>query len=338
MKAVVIEQPGMLKIKEVESPPAGYGEVLIEVQYCGICSTDNLIYQGVYSRDFLPLIPGHEFVGYIAAIGPNVKSCHVGDYVTADINLSCGTCIHCLQNRPLACKDINQIGIHCNGGFAELVVVPENKIIHLKDKTKALEYALVEPLSNVLRSFRQCGSVLNKSIVILGGNLMSLLHVQIARLAGAFPVTLITENPYVYNLGETHGADLVIMKSQNGNTDNLLSKKHDIVFETEGTVESLELAQQLINPGGKMIAFGIPPQGKIASYEPFQMILQEQSFASSVAGSGIDVYEAVSLIESGRLHLDDFTKTIFSLDDFEKSLDLFNSEKNVLKVLIEVSK
>ena len=78
-------EPGKITADEVKIPHFGDDDVLIKVKYCGICGTDVHIFNGVYSRDKLPLIPGHEFVGTIAAMGKNVKGWNEGDVVTADI-------------------------------------------------------------------------------------------------------------------------------------------------------------------------------------------------------------------------------------------------------------
>jgi len=97
MKAAVFEKVGVIKVKEVPVPDISDNEVLIKIKYTGICGTDWSIYNGWYSADKLPMIPGHEFSGVIAKLGKNAKGLKEGDRVTADINMSCGTCFYCIR-------------------------------------------------------------------------------------------------------------------------------------------------------------------------------------------------------------------------------------------------
>ena len=91
MKAAVLETVKVVKVKEVPVPEIGDGDVLVKVKNTGICGTDWSIYNGWYSADKLPMIPGHEFSGVIAKVGKDGNGLKEGDRVTADINMSCGT-------------------------------------------------------------------------------------------------------------------------------------------------------------------------------------------------------------------------------------------------------
>jgi len=87
MRAGVVVKTNEIVARDVEIPGIGRNEVLIKVKYCGICGTDLHILDGSYSSEYLPLIPGHEFVGHIAAVGSEVTKFTGGEPVTADINL-----------------------------------------------------------------------------------------------------------------------------------------------------------------------------------------------------------------------------------------------------------
>ena len=94
------------------------------MKYTGICGTDWSIYTGKYSADKLPLIAGHEFSGTVAKVGKKARGLKEGDRVTADINMSCGTCFYCRKGQKLMCPDFHQLGIHVNGTYAEYVKAP----------------------------------------------------------------------------------------------------------------------------------------------------------------------------------------------------------------------
>ena len=104
MKAAVVEKPNVISIKQVAVPEITDNEVLIKVKYTGICGTDWSIYTGKYSADKLPLIAGHEFSGVIAQVWKAARGLKEGDRVTADINMSCGTCYYCRRGQKLMCR------------------------------------------------------------------------------------------------------------------------------------------------------------------------------------------------------------------------------------------
>ena len=133
MKAAVFEAVKVVKVKEVPIPEIGDDDVLIKVKLTGICGTDWSIYNGWYSADKLPMIPGHEFSGVIAKVGKNVKGLKEGDRVTADINMYCGNCYYCSQGNYLMCDQFTQLGIHTDGTFAEYVKAPAKLLHHLPD-------------------------------------------------------------------------------------------------------------------------------------------------------------------------------------------------------------
>jgi len=95
MLAAVLVAPEVFEVRNVPTPELGPGDVLIKVSRCGLCGTDIHIFKGHYSADRLPLIPGHEFSGYIAKLGQEVKRFSLGQAVTADINIGCGQCFYC---------------------------------------------------------------------------------------------------------------------------------------------------------------------------------------------------------------------------------------------------
>lgn len=129
MKAAVLVTQGRFELRNVPRPAHGPDDVLIRVARCGICGTDVHMFRGHYAADKLPLIPGHEFAGTVAAVGSSVTRFAVGDPVVADINVGCGHCRYCRRNEVLNCPGFQQIGITCDGGFAEFVAVPSRLVI-----------------------------------------------------------------------------------------------------------------------------------------------------------------------------------------------------------------
>ena len=121
MHAMVLEEAGEpLKLKKLPVPEAGAGELLLKVQACGICRTDLHIVDGELTEPLLPLIPGHQIIGRIEAVGPGVKGFHPGDIVGVPwLGSTCGECAYCLSGRENLCERAIFTGYTRNGGFAE---------------------------------------------------------------------------------------------------------------------------------------------------------------------------------------------------------------------------
>jgi 2-desacetyl-2-hydroxyethyl bacteriochlorophyllide A dehydrogenase len=341
MRAAVLLKPRELVVKQIETPQIGRDEVLIRVKYCGICGTDMQIYRGVYSREFLPLIPGHEFVGQIAAMGEDVKCLRVGDMATVDINMGCGTCFYCRRNAPLLCTDIKQVGIHVNGAFAEYVSVPSRYVFRLPSDLPAEYGALVEPISCVIRSYRMGGLPFGNSVAIIGTGPNGMLHIQTARSCGAAPVIVIGRRKQALENAAVMGADYTLTEAGG---DNLVGKVREItggrgadcVVECVGKTETYELAMRLVRPGGRIIAFGIAEAGTIAGYEPFKVVMNELAMTGSVASAGNEVFDAINLIHYNRVSLKNFVSARLPLEDIGVGFERFVNDKSILKVLISM--
>lgn len=147
MKAVQIVAPSEMKVVELEQPQPKAGEVLVKMCYVGYCGSDLNTYLGRNPMVQLPVIPGHEIGGEIAAAGEGVPaSIKVGQTVTINPYTNCGTCSSCLSGRVNACQFNQTLGVQRNGAMAEYLVVPWQKVIPAEGVTTR-DAALIEPMS-----------------------------------------------------------------------------------------------------------------------------------------------------------------------------------------------
>ena len=129
MKALFLEDVGKLALRDIEKPVPKADELLIRIEACGICGTDRHLFLGEFPSK-PPVTPGHEFVGVIEAVGRDVTDFEPGMRVTGDPNIACGHCAECQRGRVNLCANLQAIGIHRNGGFADYAVLP-HKQAHL---------------------------------------------------------------------------------------------------------------------------------------------------------------------------------------------------------------
>ncbi len=344
MKAAVFEKVGVIKVKEVPIPEIGDDEVLIKVKNTGICGTDWSIYNGWYSADKLPMIAGHEFSGVIARIGKKNNGFKEGDRVTADINMSCGTCFYCLHGQKLLCDSFTQLGIHTDGTFAEYVKAPVSLLHKLPDNLSFEEGAFIEPVSCVIHAAKAMDACLGSSVVIIGCGL-GVLHARMAVLRACAPVIIFGDNRKRLQIAKDMGADYAIhiddvadpvaevMRLTNG-------RGADYAIEAVGKVETYEQAFAMLRRGGKLSAFGITGEQDVMRVRPFEFVLGEKKVTGSCAGVGADWPDAMTLISAGRIN----PKPLFSmkvpLEDLEWALHELRRDPSLFKIFVspEVSK
>ncbi|MEM8849600.1 MAG: alcohol dehydrogenase catalytic domain-containing protein, partial [Pseudomonadota bacterium] len=165
MRAAYLTQPGRFELREVPTPAPDPGEAVIRIARTGICGTDLHIFHGRYAADSLPLVPGHEFTGHIAALGRDVTGLVEGDPCVVDMNIGCTRCYWCRRNEILNCPDMRQMGISMDGAFADYIAVPARLVIPAPHQMSPQVLALTEPLACVVRAARKAQVTFGQSVV-----------------------------------------------------------------------------------------------------------------------------------------------------------------------------
>lgn len=308
MRALFLEKVGQLSIQEVERPDPQPHELLVRVEACGICGTDRHLFLGEFpSRP--PVTLGHEFSGIVEAVGSAVSGFHVGMRVTGDPNIACGRCAECHEGRVNLCVNLQAIGIHRNGGFAEYVTLPETQAFALPNAMEPLHGAFCEPLACCLHGVDLANIKAGSSVVVVGGGVIGLLVVQLARLAGATSVVLVTRNQAKRSLAETLGATATLDPSSGDvvaritATDGHLPGGADVVFECAGLKETVEQSPLLARRGGAVVILGVLPSGLKVEIEPFDLLFREVKIVTSFLNP-FTHGRAAELISSGKVRVD----------------------------------
>jgi threonine dehydrogenase-like Zn-dependent dehydrogenase len=338
MKAAVVEKPNVLVIKQVPVPEFNDDEVLIKVKYTGICGTDWSIFTGKYSADKLPLIPGHEFSGTVAQVGRRARGLKEGDRVTADINMSCGTCFYCRKGQKLMCRDFHQLGIHVDGTYAQYVKAPFEQVHKLPDNLDFLAGAFIEPVSCVIHSSKAARVTHGSSVAVIGCGL-GVLHGALARYRGAAPVIVIGDNAKRLAVAKEMGADFVLnvheIKDPVAEVKKLTEGRGaDFVVEAVGTPQTYEQAFEMVRPGGTIAAFGICAGEDTIKVRPFDLVLGEKTVVGSCAGVGTDWTDAMALLAYGHIKPQSLFSMIVPLEELEAALQQLRTDPNLFKVFV----
>ena len=337
MLAAVLRKPGQFDLEERPVPTPGEGEALIRISRVGICGTDLHMFNGHYAAESLPLVPGHEFTGVIAALGPGVTGLQVGDKAVVDMNIGCGACYWCRRNEILNCPEVKQIGIGCDGAFAEYLCVPARLVITAPAEMPDAVLALTEPLACVVRAARKSGIRFAESVAVLGAGPIGNLHVQLLRTIGAAPIIVSDIAPERVDMALEAGADI-------GVSDPALLKDAvlratdgrgvDLVIESVGSAALYAVATTLVRKGGHLAAFGVTPPDAELSLNLLNTVLQENAVKGSVAGMGPDMHDALTLLTHGRIKTEAFTRAVFPLTDIQAAFESVPDRPGDLKTQI----
>lgn len=319
MKAVRLEAVGQIFLRDLPKPIPGPLDLLVRVEASGICGTDRHLLHGEFPCT-PPITLGHEFSGIIEAMGAAVSGFSRGMRVTGDPNIACGRCSHCHAGRINLCRNLRAIGIHLDGGLAEYVLVPQAQAHALPMSLKATHGAFCEPLACCLHGIDIAQVRAGSSVMVLGGGVIGLLVVQLARLAGATQVLLSTRQAAKRALGEALGATASIDPSDGQLVANvigpngLLPGGADVVIECAGVADTMEQMCSLARPGGTVVILGVIAKGAKIVIEPFDVLFRELR----ILGSFINPFthhRAAELVASGALELDALVTRQISLDE-----------------------
>lgn len=277
MKTVVFEKIGQLRIQEKPIPTLEAGDVLIQMELCGICASDLAALRGDVSDYAPPVVMGHELAGVI------VESRHsdvkTGEKVTVNPMLSCGTCLRCQNDQDKYCDTIEGIGHDIDGGYAEYIRMPKHgvdtgKLIRVPETIPPAELLFLEPLGCCLNAMQETfggGARLERapsdgveSVAILGAGPIGLMLTQLAKRRGLATYVL---EPLAHRrtVAEQVGADATFGVSTDA-VAHLRDITHGgvdtVISATTNNASAISLAFDVVRRGGCINFFGLAPEGE----------------------------------------------------------------------------
>lgn len=182
MKAVRIVKPEQLELIEVEKPVINEKDnVLIRMTAAGICGSDVGIYHGTNAAATYPRIIGHEMVGVVDQVGPNVQNLKVGDRVIVNQVTSCGECYPCRKGRGNVCDHLAVRGVHIDGGYREFIAVPESDCYILPDQLSDVDAVMIEPTTIAIQSCTRAQLEQEDMLLLYGAGALGSSILRIAR-------------------------------------------------------------------------------------------------------------------------------------------------------------
>jgi L-iditol 2-dehydrogenase len=314
MLAARLHSPGRMLVEDIPRPVPGPHDLLVRVEACGICGSDRHMFRGEYPTA-RPVTLGHEFSGIVEVAGDAVEGFSIGTRITGDPNVACGQCEFCRAGRPNLCPSLSPIGVMRDGGFAEYVLVPQGQAVDLPDGLDPRHGAFCEPVSCCIHAIDVARIPPGGSVLILGGGVIGLLMVQLARLAGARDIVLSTRQAprraLALELDATAVADPA---GGDAAIAALLPGGADVVFECAGLGETLLQATRLARRGGTVVLFGVVPEADRITISPFELLTRELRLESAWLNP-LTHRRAAELIAAKSLELDRLVTRTISIDE-----------------------
>lgn len=324
MKSAVFYGKHDLRVEEHQMPEIGPHDVMIQVKACGVCGTDVHIYEGDKGAAEVtpPTILGHEFSGVIREVGSQVRKYKAGDRVCIDPNCYCGACDPCRNGVAHFCENMVGYGTTVNGGFAEYCAVDERQVYLLGENTTFEQGAMAEPVACCLHGIDMCEIQPGHQVVVIGGGMIGLLMLQLAKLAGASKVALLEPVENKREVGRKLGADVCIDPITEDVKERLAENGMDwvnVVIECVGRPSTIEQAIAIAGNKAVVMMFGLTKPDQEIAVKPFQVFQKELVLKASY----INPYtqkRALELINSGRLDVSSMVYEVCGLDKLEAVL------------------
>lgn len=350
MKALVAYAPGDYRLEEVERPHAGEGEMILKVEACGICAGDTKAYGGAPSfwggdgnPPYIkaPMIPGHEFVGKVVEIGPNVKGTwKVGDRICPEQIVPCGECMFCKTGRHWMCEKHDLFGFqnNTNGGMAEYVRLTREALPYLVPGEMAIEKAiLVEPYGCAFHCVERAGITNRDTVVLSGAGTLGLGMVGAIRQCNPKKFVVLDMKDERLEKAKAFGADVVLNPGKEDVVGQIKEMTGgygcDVYIEATGHPASVQQGLEAIRKMGTFVEFSV--FGDLVTVD-WSIISDRKELNLLGAHLSPFCYETViEWIGNGKLPTDGVVTHKLSLEEWKKGFELAKTGADgALKVIL----
>ncbi|HKY47858.1 MAG TPA: alcohol dehydrogenase catalytic domain-containing protein [Acidimicrobiia bacterium] len=352
MKAAVYYGPGDVRLMEMPDPVAGEGELLLDVATVGICGSD--VGEFVHDPHFFPVgqkhpfsghvgptIPGHEFSGTVAMVGPGVEGYALGDLVASGAGVACGHCSACRRGATNLCETYWTVGLHAHGAMAARVAVPASCCMNLATTSLSPDLAaLAQPMSIAVHASRRGRLVAGDVVVVLGvGGIGS--FITFASAAAGATVVAVDINPSRLEVATALGASTTIDASNPLELSDRIftaAGPPTLAFECTAIAESLQLAVRTVTDNGRVVIVGHQPQPVRFDFK--QVSFGEKELIGTMAHAfAEDFGVALELIERNPEVWTRVAPTVHPLDSLLTAglIPMVEGRQNQIKTLFDPS-
>ncbi len=324
MTGAVLAGPSRLEVKQILLPKAGFGELLIKVNSCGVCGSDiHMWKQGKpWGEGLTDFVLGHEFCGTV--VDPGDSKFKSGDRVTFWANLYCGQCDMCRQGLEHLCRAVggkNYIGFVCNGGYAQYFKGPAKNAYLLPDSVTDIAAATIDPLMVAYHAVKRSNPGINSRVLIAGSGIIGSFIADLCRKKGAAYIAMTAPN----QTKTTRLKELGLCDDYFMCDDPKLEQKlqqaapggFDVCFEAVGNESAFSTLLHCVRPGSTVVMIGNTISPDI-SFEMNRAVLNEITLMGSVSCTEKEFTETIDLIAGGIIEPEQYVTDIVGLEELQE--------------------
>ena len=334
MKALVkyAAGPGNMEMRDVPAPSPGYGEIRIKVAEAGICGSDLHIYHSDIAIPIKPpVVTGHEFSGYVDAVGGGVADYKPGDRVVSETAYSyCGACGLCRSGWYNLCPERKTLGYWHDGVFTDYVVVPAGRVHRIPDAVSMTAAAMAEPLACVTHAVNDlCVLKPTDVVLVTGPGSIGILAAQVAKAYGA---TIVLSGAGADGerlaLARSLGIDATVNIDEEkvGDVLNDLTggAGPDAVLECSGSPAAINVALRLVRKRGYFVQIGLP--GKPIQFDIEAVNYREIRFTGSLGSRRENWIDGLAMLERGTVKTEPLVTHKYPLHEWKEAFSAFESK------------
>ncbi len=334
-RRVLVSATDVVEVVAEPVPRLARGEALVRLLVSGVCGSDKAGVHGEHAFMKPPYYPGHEVVGFVAALDDSANGVLLGDRVTVEPTLPCGHCKPCRTERENLCENLQFFGCgYREGGMADLFSVPATRLHKIPQHFTDFEAALIEPLATPVHAVRLAGELRGRAVAVLGAGTIGLLTLIAARRAGASRVVRTDTFVHKRELALQLGADAVVDAGVEDLADAVkaeLGESGDVVFDCVANQQTLPEAVRIALKGGTVVVVG-------GARRPVTIDLPVvQEYQIRIQGAATyrreDFHDAAAIIGQPDFDAGRFVTATFALPRAKEAFSAINSGQEV-KILI----
>lgn len=339
MKAIYINEPGKVEIKEIEKPIRKKGEALLKILYGGICGSDLGSYKGTFAYFDYPRIPGHEFSAEIIEIDENNQGLQPGMIVTCNPYFNCGTCYSCSHGIVNACMDNQTMGCQRDGAFCEYITMPVERIYDGKGLDPKV-LAVIEPFCISYHGVTRAGVRPGHRVLVVGAGTIGVLAAVAAKAAGA-EVYMADVAAGKLEMAQSFGIDGIILNTSpetfNGKVAEFTEGcGFDVTIEAVGLPSTFQNCIDAACFGGSVVLIGVGKKNLDFNFTAIQK--KELNVYGSRNALKKDFIELIDLVKKGTVPLEKIVTHTYKFEDAPQAFEDFaNNPGDMLKVCIDFS-
>lgn len=344
MKAAVMNGIGKIGFEEREIPKVKDNEVLVKLDYVGICGSDLHYYETGAIGDYVvepPFVLGHEPGGVVVEAGKNVTHLKAGDRVALEPGKTCGHCEFCKTGRYNLCPDVVFFATPpVDGVFQEYVAHEADLCFKLPDNVSTLEGALIEPLAVGFHAAMQGNAHAGQTAVVMGAGCIGLVSMMALKAMGVSKVYVVDIMQKRLDKALELGADGVINGAEKDAVQEVMrltdNKGCDLAIETAGTQITTVQTIHMTKKGSTIVLVGYSKSGEMTL--PMSLALDKELTFKTVFRYRHIYPMAIEAVASGKVNLKGIVTDIFSLEEAQKAMDYsVNNKADVVKAVIKIA-